>query len=88
VRITCSEAGVVVGGPSAGRGAWLCRDGDEVSRDCLDRAIRTRGFQRAWRRDVDAGLHAAVRAAVADWRASGSAVTNGLPDEGTTTGKG
>ena len=35
---------------AAGRGAWLCRPPD----DCFRLALRRRGFERAWRRPVDA----------------------------------
>jgi predicted RNA-binding protein YlxR (DUF448 family) len=39
---------VVLGrGPGVGRGAWLHADAD-----CARRAIATRGFARAWRREV------------------------------------
>jgi predicted RNA-binding protein YlxR (DUF448 family) len=34
-----------------GRGAWLCAPLGE----CLDTAIRRRGFERAWRRSVPPG---------------------------------
>jgi predicted RNA-binding protein YlxR (DUF448 family) len=78
VRITCSEiAGVVLDGPSVGRGAWLCRDGEVVDATCLDRAIRSRAFERAWRRTVDADLQQAVRTAVEQWRATGPAADSG-----------
>ena len=41
--------------PSDGRGIYLCRD-----RDCIDTALRRRAFNRALRRNVDAGELARV----------------------------
>ncbi len=78
MRVTLSEvSGVVVDGPSAGRGAWLCRDGEAVDATCVDRALRSRAFERAWRRTVDAELEQAVRTAVEQWRATGPAGESG-----------
>jgi predicted RNA-binding protein YlxR (DUF448 family) len=56
VRVTRSDAGIVVDGPSDGRGAWLCRgvaEGDIAAAACVDAALSRRAFARAWRRDVD-----------------------------------
>ncbi len=68
MRLTRSAEGVVAAdGASSGRGAWLCRggDGDElVVEQCLETALARRAFARAWRRDVDAGDEAAIRARV------------------------
>ena len=48
-----------------GRGAWLCRgEVDLVDEACLERAIRQRGFARAWRREVDDDEAAEIRRAV------------------------
>jgi predicted RNA-binding protein YlxR (DUF448 family) len=57
VRVTRSDAGIVVDGPSDGRGAWLCRGtvaGEIAAAACVDAALSRRAFARAWRRDVDA----------------------------------
>jgi len=63
VRITRGAAGIVVDGPSAGRGAWLCRTPDGVSAACFDEALRRRAFARAWRCEVGAHELAVVRMA-------------------------
>jgi hypothetical protein len=65
VRITCRDGDVAVDGPSSGRGAWLCR-ADEPSdapvvATCLDAALASRGFARAWRLDVGADLQRRIR---------------------------
>ncbi|MFN3258377.1 MAG: YlxR family protein [Ilumatobacter sp.] len=60
VRITRSADGIVVDGPSSGRGAWLCRavdgSGDAelatIESSCLDEAIRRSQFARAWRTTI------------------------------------
>ncbi|HUS43346.1 MAG TPA: hypothetical protein VMY16_11840, partial [Ilumatobacteraceae bacterium] len=55
MRITMADGGVVVDGPSDGRGAWLCRSvaaGEIAAAACLDAALSRRSFARAWRRDV------------------------------------
>jgi predicted RNA-binding protein YlxR (DUF448 family) len=55
VRLTRSAVGIVVGGASDGRGAWLCRDtstADPVVASCLETALARRAFARAWKRDV------------------------------------
>jgi predicted RNA-binding protein YlxR (DUF448 family) len=55
VRLTRSDAGIVVDGPSDGRGAWLCRGSDagEIAAPaCVDAALSRRAFARAWRREV------------------------------------
>ena len=63
VRVTRSDVGVVVDGPSDGRGAWLCRSiavGEIASTACVDAALSRRAFARAWRRDVDADDERAI----------------------------
>jgi len=63
VRVTRSAAGIVVDGPSDGRGAWLCRatSPDEVvAAACLDAARAKRAFARAWRRDLDTADEQAI----------------------------
>jgi predicted RNA-binding protein YlxR (DUF448 family) len=65
-----------LGGPSQGRGAWICRvaGGDaRAQQSCVDAALRSGGFARAWRTQVSAELEAHIRSAT---------------DEGMTTGKG
>ena len=55
MRITRANVGIVVDGPSDGRGAWLCREDQSVSSvraECLERAIADRGFARAWRKPI------------------------------------
>jgi predicted RNA-binding protein YlxR (DUF448 family) len=72
VRVTVPDgvvvAGcVVVGGPSAGRGAWLCRaDGPTgpPNPDCVELALRRGGFARAWRRRLDDDERRAIRDAL------------------------
>ena len=57
VRVTRSDAGIIVDGPSDGRGAWLCRgtaSGELASPTCVEAALSRRAFARAWRREVDA----------------------------------
>ncbi len=50
VRIVRQPDGVlVVDRQAPGRGAWLCRE----SPDCLERAVRQRRFERAFRLAVD-----------------------------------
>jgi len=64
VRVTRSDAGIVVDGASDGRGAWLCRagaDGDLVDAACLDAALSRRAFARAWRSDVGADDEQTIR---------------------------
>jgi predicted RNA-binding protein YlxR (DUF448 family) len=56
VRITKSDDGIVVGGASDGRGAWLCRGtaaGEIAAAGCVGAALSRRAFARAWRREVD-----------------------------------
>jgi predicted RNA-binding protein YlxR (DUF448 family) len=63
VRVTKSDTGIVVDGPSDGRGAWLCRGtapGEIAAAVCVDAALSRRAFARAWRRDVDAGDERAI----------------------------
>jgi predicted RNA-binding protein YlxR (DUF448 family) len=63
VRVTRSNVGVVVDGPSDGRGAWLCRGsqgGEIATAGCLAAALSRRAFARAWRREVDADDEAAL----------------------------
>jgi predicted RNA-binding protein YlxR (DUF448 family) len=64
VRVTKSSAGIVVGGASDGRGAWLCRRAgatDRVDLACLDAALAKRAFARAWRTDVSADDEREIR---------------------------
>jgi predicted RNA-binding protein YlxR (DUF448 family) len=65
VRVTRSpSAGIVVGGPSEGRGAWLCRldaATTNVDPECLDTALARRAFARAWRTELDEHDHYAIR---------------------------
>jgi predicted RNA-binding protein YlxR (DUF448 family) len=63
VRVTNSDRGVVVGGASDGRGAWLCRGpgGAVVEASCLETALSRRAFARAWKRDLDPGDEDAIR---------------------------
>ncbi|RLE20635.1 MAG: hypothetical protein DRJ50_10420 [Actinobacteria bacterium] len=64
VRLTRTPSGIVVGGPSAGRGAWLCRDersGSSANAECFDKAIANRGFARAWRGSVSAQEERIIR---------------------------
>jgi predicted RNA-binding protein YlxR (DUF448 family) len=54
VRLTLGgdedEPTVVVGGPSAGRGAWVCCGQDTVvDHECLRTALARKAFGRAWR---------------------------------------
>jgi predicted RNA-binding protein YlxR (DUF448 family) len=62
VRCTLRAGVVTVDGPSDGRGAWLCR-GSLVA--CARAALRTRGFQRAWRTELDDGLVEQISSRVA-----------------------
>lgn len=55
MRITSSDAGITIDGPSDGRGAWLCRattEGGVAAAECVDAALSRRAFSRAWRRDI------------------------------------
>ena len=61
LRIVRTSDGVVAGGPSAGRGAWLCRRGRRADPGCVEAAIRRGAFQRAWRSPVDADAIDALR---------------------------
>jgi predicted RNA-binding protein YlxR (DUF448 family) len=58
VRVTKSASGIVVGGASAGRGAWLCRSSSQA---CVDAAISRRAFARAWRVEVTGDDERAIR---------------------------
>jgi len=69
VRITRTthddSATVVVDGASSGRGAWLCRGDDgRVSTECVDAAVRSKQFARAWRTAVDDHDIEAIRRAI------------------------
>jgi predicted RNA-binding protein YlxR (DUF448 family) len=65
LRIVRTPEGIVAGGPSNGRGAWLCRrDGVGADSRCVETAIRRRALQRAWRSSVEAGELDALRRAV------------------------
>jgi len=68
VRVT-DGAEPVVDGPSRGRGAWLCRHGDAVADRCVEQALRTDGFQRAWRRSLDENERSTLRDHLAAWTA-------------------
>ena len=46
VRFADGPGGVRIGRAEPGRGAWVC------SLDCLQSAVRRKGFDRAWRRPV------------------------------------
>jgi predicted RNA-binding protein YlxR (DUF448 family) len=63
VRVTHSDRGVVVGGASDGRGAWLCRgaDGALVEASCLDVALSRKAFARAWRHDLGPEVEQEIR---------------------------
>lgn len=55
MRITRTAVGIVVDGPSSGRGAWLCRSvapGPLVSAECFEQAIARGAFERTWRGSV------------------------------------
>jgi predicted RNA-binding protein YlxR (DUF448 family) len=58
VRCTIGEHAARVGRTAPGRGAWLC------SMECFDLAARRRGFERAWKRSVDADTLTTLRNAV------------------------
>ncbi len=63
VRVTKSELGVAVDGPSDGRGAWLCRGsaaGEIAAARCVDAALSRRAFARAWRCAVGADDERAI----------------------------
>lgn len=83
---------MVVDGPSDGRGGWLCRD--RVER-CLDDAVRSRRFERAWRTTLNAGDHDEIRRALRPLTSSAVVYTtdetsggNDAAAVGMTTGKG
>jgi len=64
VRITRSAEGIVVDGPSSGRGAWLCRGvarGPVGRTECVDKAIANGGFARAWRGSVSSEEERIIR---------------------------
>jgi predicted RNA-binding protein YlxR (DUF448 family) len=53
VRVTLTPDGhAALSRSAAGRGAWLCERDGGLDHDCLDVALRRRGFERAWRRSV------------------------------------
>lgn len=66
VRCTLRDGTVAVDGPSDGRGAWLCR---RSLVGCARDALRRRGFQRAWRTELDDGLVEQITSRVAQWAA-------------------
>jgi predicted RNA-binding protein YlxR (DUF448 family) len=68
VRVT-DGAEPTIDGPSSGRGAWLCRHLDAVDAGCLELALRTGGFQRAWRRALHENERNALRQRLAAWTA-------------------
>ena len=45
-----ADGRAVISRTAAGRGAWLCSD----RTDCLQQAIKRRGFERAWKRSIGA----------------------------------
>jgi predicted RNA-binding protein YlxR (DUF448 family) len=57
VRCAIGPDGARVSRTAAGRGAWLC------SLECFDLAAKRRGFERAWKRSVDADALATLRIA-------------------------
>ncbi|MFK7917419.1 MAG: YlxR family protein [Ilumatobacter sp.] len=59
-RVVDDQPSVEIDGASRGRGAWLCRDEPA----CLDAAVRTRQFARAWRTTIDDDDVAAIRRAI------------------------
>ena len=51
VRVVCNKEGEIsvdTTGKAAGRGAYVCR-----SRECLERAVKTRALERAFSRKVE-----------------------------------
>lgn len=63
MRCTLGADGVArIDRAAPGRGAWLCRG----SMECFDRAVRRRGFERAWRRPVAAAAVEQLRALLAE----------------------
>jgi predicted RNA-binding protein YlxR (DUF448 family) len=60
VRCVLGAQGPAVGRTLPGRGAWLC------SLACFDTAVRRKGFQRAWRSEVDPAALMELRMAFAD----------------------
>jgi predicted RNA-binding protein YlxR (DUF448 family) len=63
-----SAQGCVVGGPSDGRGAWLCRATDSnesLDGGCLEQALARRAFGRAWKRTLGDAEEQALREQVA-----------------------
>ena len=76
-RRTCEAAellrvGLVDGrphiGPGPGRGAWLCRATIE---GCLDDAVKSRAFARAFRTRVDPGAVERFRDLIEEWARRG-----------------
>lgn len=68
--------------PLSGRGAWLC-----PASKCLDRTLRSRGFQRAFRQDVFVPDRAALwsdicKQAKSQRRGQSEAVANDARDGG------
>ena len=64
VRLTRSAGAIAVGGPSNGRGAWLCRavtTPGTVEPNCLETALARGAFARAWRGAVSAAECEAIR---------------------------
>ena len=47
----------VISRTAAGRGAWLCATRTSQDTDCLQQAIKKRGFDRAWKRPVGRTEH-------------------------------
>jgi predicted RNA-binding protein YlxR (DUF448 family) len=61
LRVTRVSGQIAFDGPSAGRGAWLCRAEAGVSRSCLAAAIERGGFARAWRGPVTSDEYDTIR---------------------------
>ena len=61
VRVTRASGSIAIGGPSSGRGAWLCRTTSGVSESCVEAAIEQRAFARAWRGPVSTDEHGIIR---------------------------
>jgi len=77
VRITRSPDGVVIGGSSKGRGAWLCRDDSDhrrIDERCIAASIGKRGFARAWRITIDHNDEKNIREHIASFGHEGPAV--------------
>jgi len=72
LRCAAGPHGPGVGRTLPGRGAWLC------SLACFDTAVRRKGFQRAWRTEVDPAALVELRMAFAE-SAARMRESTGLP---------